>query len=636
MRGGDLGWSLDYATAWCYKHLVSSRTDVVDAIDRVRELPGVEPWTPFLVFDHLDRSLFGKKLDGMVYLRWRSSASSSPGTTSAAEIVRGVGRVCIELNRTPFEDEEGDVDYLLDVLIHQMIHAYFLVACGPQPKGATRDGRLMDGLHFGVVLFTIDDITKDCQDGRLDLIFYAADRINVLGSRSRWYPGSAGMSNALVRPGRARRYIALDPRGSAIGPAPADGQSHCSHDNRRIRRAQIRNWQVGEYARAIDLDLEAKGNTIYELDSSNRLVRLDRMRGPPSASYIELIWDGKRVMVPRTKALSFAGIKKPIQKNEKYELKIPECSIYVFRLIHDFIQHQRFHRFQRHFEDDLTDVSSLTDGTLPYGLHLEEPTGLLNQIKTFKTAGSLKFEELQRYILKFLHDTPGSTGDPIAMLRELYNEDDKEVPIHAELHRWARAFLGQSYHGGSGWYTYSPQAFRHGTSNYETLFLQYPEEMYQLYYTNLAFKDDCKIVEAEMAWLGGGGIAGLDVEDWQSPFASPRPYEQVDELVHRRKRLSRRASDYRLGDLGLGRAPRLSLPSLGRSMTLEDLTLPSVAACPMLEYPRPHASLALPSSEVSYKYYGRDGRLKTKNMLTGEKFIRRPSPFAYERGTYSY
>ena len=29
-RYGDLGWTLDYATAWCYRHLVGSQPEVVD------------------------------------------------------------------------------------------------------------------------------------------------------------------------------------------------------------------------------------------------------------------------------------------------------------------------------------------------------------------------------------------------------------------------------------------------------------------------------------------------------------------------------------------------------------------------------------------------------------------------------
>ncbi|KAK3088977.1 hypothetical protein LTR53_019818, partial [Teratosphaeriaceae sp. CCFEE 6253] len=86
---GDLGWTVEYATAWLYRNLINNQTEVADALDWVRENDeqGVDRSTPFFIFDHLNRVLFGGKLRGMVHLKWKSLASSSPGVTSAAGVL---------------------------------------------------------------------------------------------------------------------------------------------------------------------------------------------------------------------------------------------------------------------------------------------------------------------------------------------------------------------------------------------------------------------------------------------------------------------------------------------------------------------------------------------------------------------
>ncbi|KAI7676829.1 hypothetical protein KC319_g4271, partial [Hortaea werneckii] len=317
-HAGDLGWTLDYATAWCYRHLTGNQTGVVDAINHLREIEDVDEETPLIAFDLLDKTLFGHKLDGMVYLKWKTLPSSSPGITSAPGVVKGIPRVCIELNKLPFEDGDGSMDDLLVVLIHQMIHAYFLITCGAQPKGAEPDGRLMDGLHFGVLLLTIRDITMRCRAGELDLIFYAANRTGSNLDR------------------RKNKFIAINPRGAAAGLSIADGQSHCGHDNRYVRPAQMQNWQVETYSLAIELNMDSKGDQIYDIDGDSNFNAVDRLKGPPSSTYAELIWNEKRVMVPREKAMTFESLSRPLEKNEKMELRVPECDEKVFCQLYNF------------------------------------------------------------------------------------------------------------------------------------------------------------------------------------------------------------------------------------------------------------------------------------------------------------
>lgn len=630
-HAGDLGWSLEYATAWCYKHLVGNRTEVADAVDRVRELPVVEKQTPFIIFDFLDKALFGGKLHGMVYMRWKSMISSSTGTTSAPGVIAGIPRICIDLNKSPFEDDDVDIDDLLDSLIHQMIHASFLVACGAQPKGAQQDGRLMDGLHFGVIMYTIRDITRRCRGGLLDMIFYAVERVDGCA----WRPEGRG-------------FIAIDPRGNAVGSAPADGQSHCNRDNRKIRPAQIKNWQVEAYAVAIDDDMESKGNEIHDLGADSKLVPVDRLKGPPSASYVELIWDKKRVMVPREKAVGYKSIKKPIEKNSRMELQLPECDFKTFCQVYNF--------FTKGSTGTESKESRIEDASA--GIHKKGPpvilsvtspkdkssAGLIVHLDLFKVAEGIKFEELEHHCLQQIWSLPATTDDPIDALKTLYNDKDNKGPIHSELHKWARAFLSRRDEGSSdqrlafGWRNHYQDLY-HGSSNYEKLMSFHQEKFLELYHRNPALKEDCKIVWAEMCM--DGGLLQPRASQWfgvpDMAEAPPFGFPTLTEGEYRevtRPLIPRARSWY--NSMDLSSAPSLSSSSWRSSRpALDDLALLSSANRPRrLDWLRTPTPLGLPSSDASHRYFGRDGRMKAKDFLADQSFVRRPRPF--DGGVYSY
>ena len=526
---GDFGWSLDYATAWCFKHLVHHRAQVINAIDRVRELGLIAKKTPFVIFDLFDEALFGGKLAGAVYMQWNYKPSTETGTTFAPGVYPRIKRICITLNGSPFEDDMVDptfmLEYLLDALIHQMIHAYFLVACGAQPLGAQQDGRLMDGVEFGVILKSIKDLTRECAGGEVPLIFYAEDRMN--NGRQRYLSQCRGSQN---------RFIALSPLSSSAGPAPVDGKSHCCHDNRRIRPAQVKNWQVEHYSRALNLDQESKGDYIHDYGIDNKFSKKYRVMGPPSASYVELIYDGMRVMVPRDNAMRIVNLKRLLVKNERMELKVPECSMDTFTQLYNYLT---IGSYTAVGEGDYVrgrdrDVGIHGQAGPPIIAHIErrgapEVPGMITHIRVFKVAVALEFEELQKHAVDHLYRMPIAYDDPINALHELYNMgSDQGAAIHADLHQWVRAFLARSdnvYDVGRNchdWQGGLPllgpcgqqglpglQRYGHlgylssfdaspGSTNYKKLHNVYHERFLKLYYNSPTFKDDCKLVVASM------------------------------------------------------------------------------------------------------------------------------------------
>ncbi|KAK3708329.1 hypothetical protein LTR37_011594 [Vermiconidia calcicola] len=615
-RKGDLGWTLEYATAWCYKFLVGNQTEVADVIDKARTLEEVQEKTPYIIFNSLDRALFGGRLKAMVFMRWKSLTSCACGRTSAPGVVPGISRICVELNSAPFEENGGDMDDLLDALIHQMIHAFFLVCCGAQPKGARQDGRLSDGLHFGVVLNTIQDITRQCRDGPLQLIFYAARRRKEqVENTSTQYANAYGYGmNAMTKRNDRPSFISIHPLGAMVPAAPADGQSHCSHDNRSIRPAQVKNWQVEHYARAIDLNMDNKGDIIYDLGTDNQLVPTDRLKGPPSSTYIELVWHDKRIMVPREKSLKFDSLRKPLEKDGKHELKLPDCSMSALRFLYDFLQHRMYWEEPG---ETLVKASSRRSKGPPVlmsasAASVEGACGMLDHVRVFKVAEDMKFHELQSYALKRLYDMPTTSDDPIDALRELYNDGkDSGKPIHAELHKWARKFLERSEDHLSpyGQHGYARNDAFRGMSNYEKLLYACGDRFEELYHKNSALKDDCKIVSASLQ--AGGMIQHLQGDScWDYPSAlptqsllSPPPIRPL--LSRARSWSNPPALDWRWN---------AQLPSAlpwTHSRSLDDSIL-----TPTLPRSRPRL-LDWSPSPVSHKYYGRDGRFLDRNVLMG-------------------
>ncbi|KAF2774076.1 hypothetical protein EJ03DRAFT_370894 [Teratosphaeria nubilosa] len=506
-RAGDLGWTLDYATAWLYRHLTSNRPEITDALDQIRGHldVNIKASDAYRIFGLLDRVLFTGKLKHNVYMRWKSEATFSPGVTHQQGRLKhhsGIGRVCIELNMTPFDETDGDVDQMLDAIIHQMVHAFFCVACGAIPVGEPVDGRLLDGVEFCVIMSTIRDISRSCRAHVLPLFIYAECR------RLSMCPG-------------ARRqkveFIGSDAKHTLAKERPSDGQSHCYLDNSHVRPAEIKNWQVEKYSASIDLDMESKGPKIFDYGADNKMIECDRMTALPSREYIELIWNGKRIMAPRERALSFESILKPLKKDDKYELQVPECPQSVFAQLFNFFNTGDTLAPKEAMLGAGTQIGPpvLARASSEEAAYLEQVNGVVNHLQLFKVAEDMKFEELVQLVLDRLWMMKTTQENPITILLELYDDKQNKGPIHAELHKWAREFLKRAdnfdtYEKQKQWYAdlgkywsswYRPDVVTpewyysdFGTSNFEKIQTWFPEPFAKLYERNSAFRDDCNAV----------------------------------------------------------------------------------------------------------------------------------------------
>lgn len=114
---------------------------------------------PWQVFDELDRELFLGMLKGNVYLAWSDLPRDYPGmTTRPGENSSGLRgpRITIELAEGLLK--HGTSAHILAILLHQMIHAYFLQCCGHRNKAASGIGCDLTHHHgFSAVLYAIQD-----------------------------------------------------------------------------------------------------------------------------------------------------------------------------------------------------------------------------------------------------------------------------------------------------------------------------------------------------------------------------------------------------------------------------------------------------------------------------------------------
>ncbi|KAK4998100.1 hypothetical protein LTR66_002617 [Elasticomyces elasticus] len=335
----------------------------------------------------LNENVFAGKLKNMVVLNWAPIGTSTAGVTFVPG--KKAKRVAIYLNKSnrPSRDE------VIAGLLHQMIHAYFLVCCGAQDKDDLVDGRLKDELHFGVLLFQIHTLSALRGQQALPFDFHHE------------------------RSNRGTGYYPYDPSGSY---------------------GTIKKWLDEEYKKALDQALDKNGDYVFKLDEDgpNPVHRL--MAAGPSAAYVELIWNEQRVMVSREKVHKHATLKRQFADGKR-SIKVPDCKLQIFQCLHSFIVDGEYKphlgRVKKTGDPSACGPPAIRD------LREDEPEFLLTDIKLFKLGEAMSFGELREYALGRMKEQHFTYNNPIAALAEIYNHGDIAKPVHNDLRKWTTEFL---------------------------------------------------------------------------------------------------------------------------------------------------------------------------------------------------
>ena len=441
---------------------------------------------PFDIWATLDNGLFGGRLSPGVYLNWTRTEldPTTPGRTYAKGCMyrpREVKRVAVQMNweffmrraagpgklhpdgRQKTRGEQGDEAIV--VLIHQMVHAWFMRACGRLKKAKEPDERLKHGPAFWQIMHEIADISKATDIYGDELEFAECmkrlhDPDDDAGPAGRQYGVAPGRTSSE----RLRREIESD----------AFEHSVCSlFVSEFTGKDDAEKWlkKVTPAAR------EATSETLYDLNletlESKGINRTER--GSPS-SYIEVVWDAKPFNHKRKDIdKRFASLKEAFSDGKRVLFLPAGIDPPTFRIIDSFIKSG---------VDYLPSLpgsyrSGIPWQCAPFRGPEPAPGYLLADVRAYKLGVAMPFPELASCAEARLHRARPLYSSPLPALGEIYDSFapsysypapikgtgalaaatyNAAAPLDA-LRRWARAFMMETQQGSRDGAYYSSNIF---------------------------------------------------------------------------------------------------------------------------------------------------------------------------------
>jgi len=126
-------------------------TKIKETVGFVTDIRCSRSELPFYVFNDIDTALFSGVLKGNVYLKWAPLPTALFGRTIRAGR-SACPRIAIELADHVLA--RGAPEEILEVLVHQMIHAFLLQCCGHRNHDVSGNGHnLRHGLEFSTIAY---------------------------------------------------------------------------------------------------------------------------------------------------------------------------------------------------------------------------------------------------------------------------------------------------------------------------------------------------------------------------------------------------------------------------------------------------------------------------------------------------
>jgi hypothetical protein len=304
-----------------------------------------------------------------------------------------------------------------------MIHAYFLVACGPQEEKEVGYGRLDHGVHFAKIMRTIKDLSKN----------------------QRGTPGLPHLGFRQQRLAPLRRYY----HDYNLKPSRLERKewycSHCSTDVPAIPNCDVEKWYGGVCKPLLELPETLRKSTVVIYNKRNELEEVPRAQTTASSDSVEFLLDGKTrsVLVPMANICNFVSIVRAMEKGGcRYIEILPDVPADGFMAMLELLHTGTY-------GPDIGPVSGAGRPGPPIikPVHLDSPPYLQRDVRVFKTGLEMGFEDLIGFSLERLRSQSITHEDPIAVLKEIY--DNKEP--HPELRKWAQEFLVKAPRSDGEW-----------------------------------------------------------------------------------------------------------------------------------------------------------------------------------------
>jgi hypothetical protein len=419
--------SLDEATVDIARHLEKNGNSIHALLDRAREprehIHHPDELDEYLndTFQFFDRKIFLNQLQGHVRPTFESRGILF--TEDAGKTITISGKVyCakIVLNRRLFTEalrrfgRSFTQDHLFATLLHQMIHAYFIAACGLQNDGKDPDGRLKHEEHFGYIMARIREISGPIKHlpigfgNNLPVMDHGAKRIDnypYVQSNTR----QAIMHSAGV----------LHDRGRC---------TECARDIEPISDEKLNHWYKNKCLKAVDPD-------IFEVDFSSHMFGSKPMSNCGNKSdWVELVYAGKPFMLARKFLANVPSFSKNF--NEKRKLDIPMVDNKLFEAMMSFL-------IRKYYEPDPRDSRKTPRSPIIQVYSQSSPKFLEHDIAVYKLGICLNFEELKSYALSRLTSRDSTYENPVEIVKGIYGNTTGPGKCEPDqiLRDWAISFF---------------------------------------------------------------------------------------------------------------------------------------------------------------------------------------------------
>ncbi|KAF5846241.1 hypothetical protein GGP41_003685 [Bipolaris sorokiniana] len=369
---------------------------------------GLSEEIPFRIFNKLDQALFAVYLNNAVSL---GISRLNPGISGSTYTRRWrpdpeVKRISIILNQ--------NVRDIVATLIHHMIHAYSLVACGEQKENEMDSGRLKHGLHFDRIMLAIRRLSA--AHGR-ELI--TQDYGHRLPSRRFYVDG-------YYRP-RRRDEIELEDKNEWCC-------SHCHSDIHGPSDNEVEKWYKEICQPMLDLppSIRALEVEVYNV-RRHELEKRRRAHLGSSSKSVEFIFKDRPVLVGTDKINQFPSASSRF-------LRVPkEVSEDTFMGLLEFLHTGSYPPDPHVFAGAAVtrDARCKAPPIIKSQNVSVEAIVVLADIRLAKLGLYMGFEDCKTYALDRMNTYGVLYEDPVAVLKEIY----RGCELDPDLKVWARMFL---------------------------------------------------------------------------------------------------------------------------------------------------------------------------------------------------
>lgn len=408
----NLGWNIDWAVAFIVDH-IDKKTDAASTFRSIRikaaalEREGLAKDIPYRIFNKLDECLFASYLKNVVYVESSSLGSDVSGATYTQSWGPDpdVKRISIILNQDVLDF--ATARDIVAFLVHHMIHAYLLVACGPQKEDEVDYGRLTHGHHFGKILMAIKKLSA-AHGKELTPLNFGHDLGEYRVYEDRYYNlyHRSEMDEEQQKQKEKEKWYC----------------SHCHASLPPIPTSDIEKGYDKYIAPMHSQTVKAIRSATVQIynDRRHEIETKSRERLPSSSKTVEFLFKDKAYLVETKKLENLLSIQRAFLLTSSRFLKLDakHASKSTFHRFLEFI-HTSCYRPDIPFSSTACPSSS---GPIlkPDSSTTGKDGPILADVQFVKFGTVMEFDECVTYAMKRLNAYAIVSEDPVTLLKEMY------------------------------------------------------------------------------------------------------------------------------------------------------------------------------------------------------------------------